>query len=193
MARYKTYENDYQQVRWLEKWVKRIATLIDRDHFGVDSEWKRKQRLLGYMGYLTKQKKDHPQLADELNRIIKVTKSFLPGLFAFIRCPQLPATNNDLEISHRQVKAKHRRRTGRKSSQSYILRYGRFAVYQMGKKCAGKIKDLAYSKFKALKHQLEAVRSRCSKMYQMKHKKSEFLKGLLRRWKTLPEQPQAPT
>ena len=193
VQRYRSHEAEYHQVCCLNQLVKRIATLIDKDRFGDDSEWKRKQRLLGYMGYLTKLKKDHPQLAAEFARIIKVTKSFLPGLFAFIRCPQLPTTNNDLEIFHRQVKAKHRRRTGRKSSHDYIIRYGRFAVYQTGHKCTEKIKDLAYSKFKALKEQLGTVTSRCRKMYQIRHRTSEFLSRLLNRWKTAPAPPHAPT
>ena len=115
--------------------VKRIGSLIDPDNFPSDSEGKRKRRLTGYMGYVAKVKKQHPKLATDLNRIMKVTKSFLPGLFAYLRCPQLPVTNNDLEIFHRKVKTMHRRRTGRKSSHDYIIRYGRFAVYQMGMDC----------------------------------------------------------
>ena len=121
-------------------------------------------------------------MADYMNHIVKVTKSFLPCLFAYLRFPQLPATNNDLEIFHRKVKTAHRRRTGRKSSHDYIIRYGRFAVYQMGSGCHDQIKEVAYTKFRELKHKLNIVRSRYSKMYQIRHRRSEFLKKLVDRW-----------
>ena len=62
------------------------------------------------------------------------------------------------------------------------LQYGRFAVYQMGRDCTDKIKTLAYSKLKTLKGQLMAIRSRYSKMYQVRHKSAEFLTGLIDRW-----------
>lgn len=153
-------------------------------NFPADSEEKRKRRLMGYMGYVAKLKQQYPELAAALNHIIKVTKSFLPHLFAYLRCPQLPVTNNDLEVFHRNVKAKHRRRTGRKSSHDYIIRYGMFAVYQMGMDCRDRLKVLAYPKLKALKEQLKSVRRRYSKMYRVRHKRPEFLTQLLERWTT---------
>jgi hypothetical protein len=162
--------------------VKRIASLIDPDNFPEDSEEKRKRRLMGYMGYVIKLKRQHPELAEDLNQVVKTTKSFLPHLFAYLRCSQLPVTNNDLEVFHRNVKARHRRRTGRKSSHDYIIRYGRFAVYQMGMDCRDRIKALSYSKLKILKEQLESVRRRYSKMYRIRHKPTEFLTQLLEKW-----------
>lgn len=179
---YKPYEREYEIVSLLITIVQRIASLIDPDNFPEDGEEKRKRRLMGYMGYVVKLKQQYPELAGDLNHIVKVTKSFLPHLFAYLRCPQLPVTNNDLEVFHRKVKTMHRRRTGRKSSHDYIIRYGRFAVYQMGMDCRNRLKALAYPKLKALKGQLESVRRRYSKMYRVKHKTSEFLKQLLDRW-----------
>lgn len=88
-------------------------------------------------------------MAEYLDPIIKVTKSFLIGLFAYLDCEKLPTTNNDLEIFHRQVKTRHRRRTGRRSSHDYLIRYGRFVVYQMGSNCTERIPHFPYSQFKA--------------------------------------------
>jgi hypothetical protein len=137
------------------------------------------------MGYVAKLKRQYPELAEALNHIVKTTRSFLPHLFAYLRCPRLPATNNDLEVFHRKVKTMHRRRTGRKSSHDYIIRYGRFAVYQMGMDCRDRLKALSYSKLKALKEQLESARRRYSKMYRVRHKRPEFLAHLLGRWGTV--------
>jgi hypothetical protein len=192
VSRYKPYEREYEEVSLLLTVVRRIASLIDPDNFPADSEEKRKRRLMGYMGYVAKLKQQYPELAGDLNHIVKVTKSFLPHLFAYLRCPQLPVTNNDLEVFHRNVKAKHRRRTGRKSSHDYIIRYGMFAVYQMGMDCRDRLKVLAYPKLKALKEQLKSVRRRYSKMYQVRHRRPVFLQQLLDRWTAIAV-PSAPT
>lgn len=192
VTRYKPYEKEYAEVSLLLTVVLRIASLIDPDNFPEDTEEKRKRRLMGYMGYVAKLKRQRPELAKALNHIIKTTRSFLPHLFAYLRCPQLPVTNNDLEVFHRKVKTMHRRRTGRKSSHDYIIRYGRFAVYQMGMDCRDRLKALSYSKLKVLKGQLESVRRRYSKIYRVRHKRPEFLKQLLNRWTAIAI-PSAPT
>jgi hypothetical protein len=185
VRRYQSYQETYQQVQLLLTLVTRISTLIDREHFTEDDELKRQQRVLGYLGYVTKLTRAYPELADPLEAIIKLTKSFLPGLFAYVHCPPLPVTNNDLEVFHRRVKTQHRRRTGRRSSHDYIIRYGRFAVFLLGQDCRHRIQELAYAKFRALKDQLQAVRSRYSKLYQLRHRRTEFLHQVQARWATL--------
>ena len=190
---YKEYEEEYKEVTMLFTLVKDIGRLIDPDNYPEDNEAKRKQRLYGYMGYVASLKRGHAKLSVSLEKIIKVTRSFMPGLFAYYRCPGLPVTNNDLEIFHRKVKTTHRRRTGRKSSHDYIIRYGKFAVYQIGTDCRDRIKSLAYSRLKVLKGQLQSVRSRYSKIYQVRHHRSKFLKGLVDRWKTITATAAVPT
>jgi len=190
---YRQYESEYKEVNMLFTMVKDIGRLIAPDNFTGDNEAKRKRRLYGYMGYLASLKGEYTELSGSLERIIKVTKSFMPGLFAYIRCPLLPVTNNDQEIFHRKIKTTHRRRTGRSSSHDYIIRYGKFAVYQIGSDCRDRIKSLAYSKLKALKGQLHSVRSRYSKTYQIRHHRPEFLKGLVDRWKAITTPATVPT
>ena len=190
---YKLYREEYERVRILFTTTRRIAELIDPDNFPDDRIEKRKRRLIGYMGYVANLKADHPELTVHLEQVLKATRSFLPGLFTYLQCPLLPVTNNDLEIFHRKMKTEHPQRTGRKSSHDYIIRYGRFAVYQMGRDCADKIKTLAYSKLKALKGQLVAIRCRYSKIYQVRHKSHEFFRGLIDRWYIGTEYSSAPT
>lgn len=86
----------------------------------------------------------------------------------------------------------HRQRTGRKSIHDFIILYARFAVYQMGEGCRDEIKILAYSKLKALKGQLWTIRSRYSKMYQVRHKRFEFLKRLIDKWGSIAASPVPP-
>jgi len=51
------------------------------------------------------------------------------GLYHCYDVPGLPRTNNDLEQFYRRVKASERRITGRKRSDSFVVRVGGFAVY----------------------------------------------------------------
>jgi len=58
-------------------------------------------------------------------------------------------------------------------------------IFQIGTDCRDRIKSLAYSKLKVLKGQLQSVGSRYSKIYQVRHHRPEFLKGLVDRWKAI--------
>jgi len=51
------------------------------------------------------------------------------GLFVCYNVPGLPATNNDLEGFFGQLKTNQRRITGRKSVNSFVLRYGAYATF----------------------------------------------------------------
>jgi hypothetical protein len=51
------------------------------------------------------------------------------GLFVCYDVPGLPATNNDLERFFGRLKTNQRRITGRKSVNSFVLRYGAYAAF----------------------------------------------------------------
>ncbi len=51
------------------------------------------------------------------------------GLFVCYDVPGLPATNNDLESFFGHLKTNQRRITGRKSVNSFVLRYGAYAAF----------------------------------------------------------------
>lgn len=51
------------------------------------------------------------------------------GLFVCYDVPDLPATNNDLESFFGRFKTNQRRITGRKSVNSFVLRYGSYAAF----------------------------------------------------------------
>lgn len=56
------------------------------------------------------------------------TKGFWKGLFTFYDHSYMPRTNNDHERFFRQTKTRHRRMTGRRSWNDYILRNGEYVV-----------------------------------------------------------------
>jgi hypothetical protein len=62
-------------------------------------------------------------LGDAVNRFLKVTDSYRPGLFHYLEVPGLPATNNDLEQFFGAQRHHERRTTGRKvASPSLVVR-----------------------------------------------------------------------
>lgn len=71
---------------------------------------------------------------DEVDRtiaqhIITTFRNRWWGLFVCYDVPDLPATNNGLESFFGRVKANQRRITGRKSVNSFVLRYGTYATF----------------------------------------------------------------
>ena len=62
-------------------------------------------------------------LGNAVNRFLKVTDSYRPGLFHYLEVPGLPATNNDLEQFFGAQRHHERRTTGRKvASPSLVVR-----------------------------------------------------------------------
>lgn len=71
---------------------------------------------------------------DETDRTIAqhITTTFRNrwwGLFVCYDVPDLPSTNNDLESFFGRLKTNQRRITGRKSVNSFVLRYGAYAAF----------------------------------------------------------------
>jgi len=64
-----------------------------------------------------------------VENLIRYTKGFWEGLFTCYDHPYIPRTNNDHERFFRQTKTRHRRMTGRRSWNEYILRSGEMVVF----------------------------------------------------------------
>ncbi|TVX97050.1 IS66 family transposase [Paenibacillus cremeus] len=63
-----------------------------------------------------------------VKNLTSYTKGFWKGLFSCYDHGHLPRTNNDHERFFRQTKTRHRRMTGRRSWNEYILRNGEYVV-----------------------------------------------------------------
>lgn len=68
---------------------------------------------------------DKPMVAN----LIRYTKGFWKGLFTCYDHPHVPRTNNDHERFFRRTKTRHRRMTGLRSWNEYILRCGGLVVF----------------------------------------------------------------
>lgn len=64
-----------------------------------------------------------------VKNFISYTKGFWKGLFTCYDHPHLPRTNNDHERFFRKTKTRHRRMTGLRSWNEYIIRSGEFVVF----------------------------------------------------------------
>ena len=78
---------------------------------------------------LSMEKVKRPELSEFIDRFLKTTRNFWPGLFVYYEHPELRSTNNDMERFLREAKGQYRRMTGRRNWNDYILRYGPYIVF----------------------------------------------------------------
>lgn len=64
-----------------------------------------------------------------VKNLMSYTKGFWSGLFTCYDHPHVPRTNNDHERFFRKTKTRHRRTTGLRSWNEYIVRSGEFVVF----------------------------------------------------------------
>jgi len=83
------------------------------------------QHLLQWVEKTYTEEQDKPMVAN----LISYTKGFWKGLFTCYDHPYIPRTNNDHERFFRQTKTRHRRMTGLRSWNEYILHSGEMVVF----------------------------------------------------------------
>jgi hypothetical protein len=111
----------------------------------------------------------------------KLTLSFSPRLFVYRQIPELPKTNNELEIFIGRLKKSRRHVTGRKNTQTFVLREGGAAAILYGLP-----KETHWGDFildadrEAFAQNLETIRRRAQrqKSWSIKRKMPVFLENL---------------
>ncbi|MCM3763296.1 hypothetical protein M3212_21555 [Alkalihalobacillus oceani] len=106
--------------------MKDIATLMEPSPKKT-SQWVEKrvsQCLKKAERKLTKEE-DYPYL----DNLLRYSKGFWKGLFTCYDHPSIPRTNNDLELFFRRTKQQHRRITGSRTWNRYIIRHGENIVF----------------------------------------------------------------
>ena len=102
-------------------WVHALARVLENaaELTAVQVE----RRLAGLMGAMTRHRDKAGALKGAVDHLLKVTRSYWPGLLHCYRVPDLPRTNNDLEHLFGSQRHPERRATGRKgASPSLVLR-----------------------------------------------------------------------
>jgi hypothetical protein len=115
----------YTAVSRLVKPLEHIASILtpEKHKSSETAEWELSM-LLKWV------KQSYTLQSDELmvNNLLNYSKGFWKGLFTCYDHYYIPRTNNDLERFFRQTKASHRRITGLRSWNSYIIRNGEMIV-----------------------------------------------------------------
>jgi len=82
-----------------------------------------RRRVNGLLGAMQRHRAKAGALAGAIDHVLKVTRSYRPGLFHTYTVPDLPRTNNDLEQLFGSQRYHERRATGRKTAApSAVLR-----------------------------------------------------------------------
>jgi hypothetical protein len=103
------------------RWVHAPARLLDNADGVAPARVER--RFAGLIAAMVRHRAKAGALAAAVDRLLKVTRSYRPGLFACYRVPGLPRTNNDLERLFGSQRHHERRATGRRSaSPAMVLR-----------------------------------------------------------------------
>jgi len=93
-------------------WVHRAAVIL-RNKEGLDAAGVRR-RYRGLIGAIARHRRAAGRLAEEFAHLLKVTRSYWPGLFRCYEVGGLPRTNNDLEQFFGSYRYHERRCSGRK-------------------------------------------------------------------------------
>src|SRR6516162_436134 len=110
------------------KWVKRVARIL-RNEAGLPAKQVRRRlvQLLVRMRHAAATTRE-PAVKAGLNRFVKVTKSYWPGLFACYETADLPRTNNDLEHTFGSHRYHERRASGRRRASPGLVVMGSVRV-----------------------------------------------------------------
>jgi hypothetical protein len=111
--------------------VKRLYKLIFEANAILKQESEAQKVQSDMKIYVDKLKQARFRRLDEraaVENILKFTESHWEGLFCHYDNPEIPRTNNDLEVYNRGLKSAHRKTTGRASCQGYIVRYGAYVA-----------------------------------------------------------------
>jgi hypothetical protein len=104
----------YSIVREAANWLEHIATLLDPEQTPTRSGIQVCQDLFAYLAKIQANRFRDPMLRNSFRIILKITRSYAPGLFHCYDVPGLPRTNNDRESDFRALGRRLLRTTGQK-------------------------------------------------------------------------------
>jgi hypothetical protein len=106
--------------------IKRITNILEPSKRKTSKSVQ--TRLSSYLKEIEK-KLTKDEDAEFVDNLMRYSNGFWKGLFACYDHPILPRTNNDHELFFRKIKRRHRRITGQRSWNRYIMRHGEYIVF----------------------------------------------------------------
>jgi len=145
-------------------------------------------KLDAYLLQLTGQNDLHGDVAVWRDHFVSALRRYWPGLFHCYDRPQVPRTNNELEIFYNQLKRQRRRNTGRKGTQDYLVRYGPYLVCDRSRSEATILSRFRTVDNGSLQLQRRVMQRRAERrhvMWRFRHRRDAFCTDLKRRWDQL--------
>jgi len=181
---------DYTELRQAADWLEHLSDILNpdgkpaRSGTDVQAEWQ------AYLDQIIEESQVTPQLLEFGSKIVKVSKSYAPGLFHTYDVPGLPRTNNDRESEFRDVTRRLLSTTGQVgAAKRLLLREGAWELIPGPASLSETI--TAISHVVAHDWQQEQQRVRAHRQRFRLHTRSPQqsqaqLKQLVKRWKALP-------
>jgi hypothetical protein len=123
---------------------------------------------------------------DMVKSVLSYTEGFWNGLFTCYDHPYMPRTNNDLERFFRNTKKKHRRTTGLRSWNEYILRSGEYIVFVddalQQTDIVQRLSRVSYDAYKAEARQWRLRLSESTKRRQFRNDPLTYLNKVELKW-----------
>lgn len=109
----------WEDIRTAYRWIHIAARILD--NAANESGAKVRRRYQGILGAMQRWSINAGDLHSCIQRFIKVTRSYWPGLFHCYDIEELPRTNNDLEHVFGSYRYHERRTTGRKKGSPALV------------------------------------------------------------------------
>jgi len=145
-----------------------------------------KREVRDFLKRLTREAKERPDDAEVIAHIVKAVRHRWWGLFTCYRIPNVPASNNALELFFKDMKRHQRRITGRKSVHEFLLRYGPFAAFidyaESFDDLLMRLRQVRFDDFVQARRAFQKVEARLKKLYRFRHHPDEYYRDLETRW-----------
>jgi hypothetical protein len=191
------YAQPYQRVKHQRDWIIELAQLFEaQDKLGHPRTARQvKREVAEFLERLEQTAREHPDDAPVVAHMVKEVRHRWWGLFTCYRVPNLPSSNNGLEIFFKDLKHHQRRITGRKSVQEFTLRYGPFAAFidyaESFDDFVKRLRQVSHADFVKARAALQKVETRLKKLYRFRHHPDEYYQDLEIRWEKAVAAPQA--
>lgn len=163
--------------------IRRIATILEPSTRKTSNSVR--NRFASYLKEIEKKliKEEDAQFVDNLKRY---SNGFWKGLFACYDYPILPRTNNDLELFFRRIKRRHRRITGLRSWNRYIMRHGEHIVFAEDAiddpDIIQRLLSVSHAKYCEENENWKERKDEHVKRYRYKRDPSLYLKNIEEKW-----------
>lgn len=171
----------WPEVRVAYRWVHQAAHVLTNEAQRPGAAVKR--RLGGLLGAMTRHRAGAGSLTPALAHVLKVSRSYWPGLFHCYDLPDLPRTNNDLEQCFGAYRYHERRATGRKGASPALVMRGSVQLIaamatRRGAFAAWELAPEEVSEWKSLRHELDSHRPRRTLRRRFRRDPASYLSEL---------------